>query len=720
MASLAAMRRRIFTGFQVWVPLSGALLIWLLSAPERTRFQRCLGVFFLTLLDFAAALAFRRSARRPDLPPRFRKGLVWIACSLALGGVGSSYVLLHVLVHPESTAIFNLSDLFFLSTYAATLAGLLCMPSVDRPSIGFGRLLVDSAVFVAGVGLPLWFFAVEPGLATASGYEAVLDVVWPLVTFGGIASLNIVLLTRMPLPSRGAFNLLAIAIATSWLADLLFLLDSIHGFVQRSPINWINVFNTVSLGLYLLAAGRMETDALPTSRALRPAASSPLPIITVVVVSAWFLMFIMLGHPAPDVLSRIFWSLALLFVILAVREMFVYRDSTRWLAEEIERESRARFESLVRNSSDIIMVVDAQRTIRFASPAVWGALGRSADAVAGRPLLELAHPEDRSRGAEFLERLLGEPRALQTVQWRLRHSDGSYRHFETAGGNLEKESAIEGLVINSRDVTDRVALEERLRQAQKLEAIGQLVGGIAHNFNNILTSTMMRLGFLREDRRLPAEAVDQILALQAEAKRSADLTKKLVLFGQQQFLRKEQVNLRESLARLQREIVRLIGGAIELRVAGGSSPEWVEVDPALIDQVILSLCTNARDAMVAGGTLTIEITGVDVDRAPSAPEGEVRPRSVVRLSVQDTGCGMESSVRQRMFEPFFTTKGVGRAMGLGLATVHGIVTQHGGWIEVESAPGRGSVFRIYLPRSPLPAVELAPGQGGVKELSEAC
>jgi PAS domain S-box-containing protein len=409
------------------------------------------------------------------------------------------------------------------------------------------------------------------------------------------------------------------------------------------------------------------------------------------------LIFIIHGRPAPDALSRIFGSLALLFVILSVREVFVFRDNARWLTEEVERESRARFEALVRHSSDVIMVVDAQRTIRFASPAVAVALGTSAEGIMGRQLLDLAHPDDAATGSEFLDKLLGAPKALQTVQWRLRHSDGTYRYFETVGSSAGEGAATEGLVINSRDVTDRVALEEKLRQAQKLEALGQLVGGIAHSFNNILTSTMMRLGFLRENRQLPAEVSSQILALDAEAKRSADLTKKLVSFGQQQFLRKEPIDLRESMARLQPEIARLLGKGMELRVTGGPSPAWVEADPALIDQVIMSLCTNARDAMAEGGCLTVDVTRIDDSPAASAPGSGARPGSLVRLSFKDTGCGMDSSVRQRLFEPFFTTKGVGRGLGLGLAAVHGIVKQHAGWIEVESSPGLGSTFRIYVP-----------------------
>lgn len=699
---MRSLRRRLLTGYQIWVPVSGALLLWLLSAPERTLFHRRLGVFSVTLLFIVSALAIDRSSRRADLPPRFRKGLRLVALGLAVVGLGGLYVLLDAFLDPDGKAPFNFSDLLFLSSYAIILAGLLCMPRVERLSVGLGRLLVDSTVFIAGVGVPLWFFAVRPGLSDATGYGAAMVVAYPLVTFAGIAGLNIVLLTRMPLPSRPAFRLLIMGIAICWLADLLYLLDSVYGFVAKGQVNWANALNTLSIALFILAAGRIETDPLERPRSAQPVASSPLPASTIVVVSVWLLMYIVQGHPDAGVMVRILWGLALLFVILSAREAYVFRDSARWLAEEVQRGSRARFEALVRHSSDVIMVVDAQRTIQFASPAVAGALGVSPEAIAGRPLLDLAHFDDLVKGGEFLDRILGAPKAPQTLRWRLRHADETYRHFESVGSNVISESAVGGIVINLRDVTDRVALEEKLRQAQKLEALGQLVGGIAHNFNNILTSTMMRLGFLRENRTVSADVAREILALDKEAKRSADLTKKLVRFGQQQFMRKEAVNLRETVARLQPEITALLGKAIQLYTTGGASPEWVEADSALIDESILILCANARDAMPRGGCLIIEVTGIDGACLQPGPEGSGRPPTAVSISFQDTGCGMESSVKERLFEPFFTTKGVSGGMGLGLAAVHGIVKQHLGLMEVESAPGLGSTFRIYLPKVPAP------------------
>ena len=683
------------------------MVLWFLSAPTRTPLHRGIGVACVTVLYLVAALAIWRSARRADLPEGFRLGLRWIGFGMACAGAGGLYVLGSAVIDPSNKAPFNLADILFLGTYPVTLVGLFLMPRIERTSVGVGRLLLDSLVFIVGVGLPLWFFAVQPGLAASKGYAAALTVIYPLATFSGITGLNVIILTRMPLPGRGAFRLLLAAIAVSWLADLVYILDEVHGFTERGLINWTDVVDTLSAAVALVAADRIALDERERSRTVRPAASSPLPVVTLVLVSVWLLVFTVKGRPDMGAMAHILWGLALLFVVLLVREVLVFRDSAWWLSSEIERESWARFEALVRHSSDVIMVVDAQGSIRFASPAAADAFGTAESALIGQSFLDYAHPEDRVKGARFLERLHGSPGTTETLQWRLRREDGTYGDFETIGSNLAHESAVEGLVINSRDITDRVVLEEKLRQNEKLEAIGQLVGGIAHNYNNILTSTMMRLGFLLDNPNLPETVIREVKALEAEARRTAELTRKLVMFGQQHFLRKERFELTASPDRLKPEIELLLGSGIQLVIRRSPSPEWVEADGALIDQVILSLCANARDAMKAGGVLAIEVEGIESDRVQAPPDSGFSGGPVVSLSVKDTGSGMDDAVKQRLFEPFFTTKGPGGGIGLGLASVHGIVKQHGGWMAVESAPGMGSTFTIYLPEVPGPGAARA-------------
>jgi PAS domain S-box-containing protein len=701
----------------MWVPLIGIFVLWLLSAPQRTIVVRRFSLYFLLVAVGFAVLALLRAAKRPDIPARFRTGLRWIAVGVFMEIPGAITLVVHGYMHPGDMSPFNLADVFFLLSYPFIVTGLFLMPMAGRSSARRGRLIIDSAVFVVGAGLPLWFFVVKPGLAQATGLAFVPILAYPFVTFAGIVILNVILLTRVPLPSQPAFRLLALAIGISWLDDLVFLLDSVQGFITSGPINWINVLNALSIGGFLVAAYRIETDELATPEKANPAASGLLPMVTIVVVSAWLLAFVTHGHPAQETMTKVIWCLVLLFIFLFAREICVLRQAVRWVASEVEREGNARAGVLVRHSSDVIMVVDAQRIIQFASPAVSMALGCPADSVVGRPLLDLAHPDDAAKGAQFLERVMMQPRTSQSIQWRLRHLDGTYRDFESVGSDAQNESGVGGLVINSRDVSDRMVVEEQLRQAQKLQALGQLVGGIAHNFNNILTSTMMRLTDLRRNSRLPSDMIEEIVALEKEARRSADLTKKLVSFGQQQFLRKRTIDLRALVSSLHPELVKVLGNRIRLVISGGTAPEWVEADVALMEQVMVSLTTNALDAMPQGGVFTIDVAGIDAVNAAPPADGGVLSREYVCISFRDSGCGMTEVVRKRLFEPFFTTKEVGKGLGMGLAAVHGIVRQHRGWMGVESAVGSGSTFRVYLPKSSTPPPQPLSVTGGIRRHS---
>jgi two-component system, cell cycle sensor histidine kinase and response regulator CckA len=265
------------------------------------------------------------------------------------------------------------------------------------------------------------------------------------------------------------------------------------------------------------------------------------------------------------------------------------------------------------------------------------------------------------------------------------------------------------------DITQRRRLEEQFRQAQKMEAIGRLAGGIAHDFNNLLTVILgyseIAVGMIPATDPL-ANLIEQI---QKAGNRAAILTRQLLAFSRKQVLMPVATDLNVLLADMEKMLVRVIGEDIDLRVSPGS-PLWkVKVDPGQIEQVVMNLAINARDAMPQGGKLTVEIANLELNGAAT---GGLQPREYVLLAVSDTGCGMDQATQARMFEPFFTTKGPDKGTSLGLATVYGIVQQSGGRIDVYSELGIGTSFKIYLPRDldgdvahPAPRVLPAPGSG---------
>lgn len=247
------------------------------------------------------------------------------------------------------------------------------------------------------------------------------------------------------------------------------------------------------------------------------------------------------------------------------------------------------------------------------------------------------------------------------------------------------------------DTTDRKRLEGQLRQAQKMEAIGQLAGGVAHDFNNLLTVISGYSELLQHHL-----SADETLRRQAEqikiaGDRATALTRQLLAFSRQQVLRPVVLDLNVVVTNLLQMLPRLIGEHIELKTALDPRPTFVKTDPGQLEQVLLNLAINARDAMPDGGTLTIETSNVALDETACRRIGTISPGSFVQLTVHDTGCGIDAATQTRIFEPFFTTKDIGKGTGLGLATVYGIVTQSRGAISVNSAPGRGASFAVYFP-----------------------
>jgi signal transduction histidine kinase/CheY-like chemotaxis protein len=263
---------------------------------------------------------------------------------------------------------------------------------------------------------------------------------------------------------------------------------------------------------------------------------------------------------------------------------------------------------------------------------------------------------------------------------------------------LERDKPI-GIQGIARDITERKQLEDRLRQAQKMEAVGQLAGGVAHDFNNLLTVitgySEVLLGRIDIDRQARAELEE----IEKSGQRAAALTRQLLAFSRRQVLQPKIVNLNEIVDNMDTMLRRLIGEDIEFVTILGPSLRPIRVDPGQIEQVIMNLVINARDAMPKGGKLTIETANCDSSGDNGCGHLPSSEAPLVLLAASDTGVGMDEETRRHIFEPFFTTKGQGKGTGLGLSTVYGIVKQSGGDIMVASEPGRGATFRIYLPQA---------------------
>jgi two-component system cell cycle sensor histidine kinase/response regulator CckA len=372
-------------------------------------------------------------------------------------------------------------------------------------------------------------------------------------------------------------------------------------------------------------------------------------------------------------------------------------ERQRRQAESALRASEERFRALVENSSDALMLIDAEGRVSYITPSSRRLLGWQADEMVGRSIFDFIHVDDRDAASARLAEAITRPEEAVSAELRLQHADGSWRAMETISVNRIDDPSVHSLVLTARDVTDRLRLEDQLRQAQKMEAVGRLAGGIAHDFNNLLTAILGYCNLILDEMSPADPRRDDVDEIRKAGDRAASLTRQLLAFSRRQLLQPQVVDLNALVHQTEKLLRRLIGEDVELVTALSSESVAVKVDPASIEQVLVNLAVNARDAMPLGGRLTVETAVVDLNSAYATSHLTVLPGRYVMLAVGDTGQGMDAATRARIFEPFFTTKEQGKGIGLGLATVYGIVKQNGGSIWVYSEPAHGTVFKVYLP-----------------------
>jgi PAS domain S-box-containing protein len=371
--------------------------------------------------------------------------------------------------------------------------------------------------------------------------------------------------------------------------------------------------------------------------------------------------------------------------------------------------TEARQGAILEAASDAIVTMDHKFAIREFNPAAERMFGYPRMSILGRNVEMLLPADERVATLKaFGEYMMSGEGPLKGAQFEMmaRRADGAEFPVELTVARLggDKGAAITGFI---RDITERRALEERLRQSQKLEAIGRLASGVAHDFNNILMSIMGSADLLLMDLTPGHPAHDEAIEIKQSVQRGAGLTRQLLAFSRRQATSPKLFALDEAISNMETMLRRLMGPEIEFVSAAPPGPTMVMADRAQIEQVVLNLVVNARDAMPDGGRLTVRIEELDLDESQAA-DVDGHAGRYARLSVSDTGTGIDEQTRARLFEPFFTTKEQGKGTGLGLSIVYGIVKQGGGHIAVVSEPGKGATFNIYLPiaaaATPTPAL----------------
>lgn len=363
--------------------------------------------------------------------------------------------------------------------------------------------------------------------------------------------------------------------------------------------------------------------------------------------------------------------------------------------EKALKAAERRFHWLFHDAPVGIVLVDPDGTVAACNPGFQAMLGRGDD-LAGRAVIDLIADSDRSEAADQLAKVL------------MGTSPGVHREVRLAGrperiasmyiSPTAEDGAVSGLMLHFIDTTERKNLEIQFAQSQKMQAMGQLAGGVAHDFNNLLTAMIGFCDLLLQRHGPGHPSFADLMQIKQNANRAASLVRQLLAFSRRQALQPRPLDVTDALAELSNLLRRLLGERIELNMVHGRDLGLVRVDPGQFDQVIINLAVNARDAMPGGGALTIRTSAASIERPVERGAETMPPGDYVLIEVSDTGTGIAPEHLERIFEPFFSTKEVGAGTGLGLSTVYGIVRQTGGYVFVDSAPGQGATFRIYLPQ----------------------
>ena len=699
--------------FGLWVV---GYVLWLSFSSSNSEYKTIVtDVAIVPVTLIMTALAWRAS-RHKALDGRVRRAWKIVALAFSAYFVGNLIWFYYEVILGIQPAV-SWADPVYLTYYPLLLWGVLTFPMTRRGGktrLTFG---LDAGTVMLGAVMVIWHFLLRPiALAESSSLlESLVTLAFPVGATVLLFGIVVVVLRKPDESVRRALTVLTFGIIVGAVGDLGYAYQALQGVYQGG--NWPDKFYMG--GFFLMAlSGQYQYWSASRRRAQEQPSAQPVPTPDGKLTFSWLpYLGIALGYGVllvvciNDMVANGGSPLDVLIIgaviitgLVVARQIVAVRENVRLLNERAARQSEARFRSLVQHSSDIITILAADLTIIYESPSVEPVLGYEAKGLIGRRLLTLLHDDDRPKVEAFFAAVTREPGATALTEYRLRHSDGTLLNIESVGTNMLHDPNVRGIVLNSRNVTGRKRAEEalrvseeQLRQSQKLESIGTMAGGIAHDFNNLLTvisgNAQLVLAKLEPDSRPHQRLVE----VEKAADRAATLTRQMLAFSRRQQLERKTINLNDTIDEILKLLRRTIGADIDLRFQAAGNLATVFADPAQIEQVVMNLVVNARDAMPQGGRLTIETNNATLDESFIQNHPLAEPGRYAHITVSDTGTGIDAVTLARIFEPFFTTKEVGRGTGLGLSMVFGIVKQHNGLIEVSSLVGKGTTFNIYLP-----------------------
>jgi len=705
--------------------------------------RKALSDFFQATGAVVALIACIRATKklRREADPAARG---WVAITTAAGLWAAGMISFMIVeVGLQKAPLPSYSDFFFVSFYPAMFLGLWRLPSEPTDRREFWNCALDVGALGVIAALAIWHFnlrLVISSLATAPQLGTWLSLTYSLLDFA-LLLLFFSGVVRKLGHGRNFVPTLLLAIGFFCLVptDLLqSYITTYTSFTSGSPIDIGWVLFSAFLGfaaLWLLQAEDKRDEGRADAKRFERLGN----VWTIILTYCWIglvlaMLIWALGHRDQMQPGVLLTGVAAATVLAITRQIRAHTENTqlyRRLAQlnsNLEQkvlkrtaqlqEQRARlevseaFRRRVFDSSPIAIVVMDAETHQFldCNPAAVDiyrlgsralTIGKIPNDVSapvqydGRSSVELARTHINNAITSGSDRF----------EWRHRRPDGEewdgdviLQRFDLGDRSL-LQYTVQNITDRKRAEAERVTLQAQLIQAQKMEAVGQLAGGVAHDFNNILTVFLMHLCMLKDEQALSNDVKSTLVELEESANRAVGLTRQLLLFSRRQVVQKQLFDLDSMLGNLLKMLRRLIGEHISIEFKGAQETPWVFADSGMLEQVVMNLVVNARDAMTDGGRISLETTTVEIDTRKAKTHPDARSGRYVLLRVSDTGCGMDAATLRRIFEPFFTTKSPGKGTGLGLATVFGIVKQHDGWVEVESTVGAGTAFNVYVPES---------------------